>query len=442
MRRASRVLIGLLAGPMLCMGAAPARAAGDDAGTAAASFLSVGAGASMQSMAGAGLASGHDLAAASWNVASLARVDALQFSFAHAPLAGGASQEWLAAGGRAFGATRWGLETLFHREPDLDGRDASHTPTGSRAVSDMAVGARLAQPLGRFVTAGFGAHFVHESLAGTTGSGLSFDAGLRADAGPLGFALAARHLGGAMDYAGARFDLPAVIAGGLSWTDFVRGIRVNADFESPRHYFNSVRVGGEWLWRGRVALRTGYRATLGAPAEAATSGPTFGVGTGVGTLWLDYSYVLDGGDESGEHRVGITFHPGVPGMGGSERREETRVQPAPRPRIEPVRQPVERVAPPPAKPAEVKPQAPAPKPVETPPPAPVVATPPVPAVTSVPSAPAPRPVVVVVAAGETMAMIAKRWDTSVAALMMTNDLVSDRVLLGQKLKLPPAVKKK
>ena len=115
-----------------------------------------------------------------------------------------------------------------------------------------------------------------------------------------------------------------------------------------------------------------------------------------------------------------------------------------------MRQPAERVAPPPSKPVEAKPQTPAPKPVETTPPAPVVATPhapvvatpPAPAVTSVPSAPAPRPVVVVVAAGETMAMIAKRWDTSVAALMMTNDLVSDRVMLGQKLKLPPAVKKK
>ena len=48
-----------------------------------------------------------------------------------------------------------------------------------------------------------------------------------------------------------------------------------------------------------------------------------------------------------------------------------------------------------------------------------------------------RPAVVVVAEGETMAQIARRWGTSVAAIMMTNNLVSERVVAGQKLKLPP-----
>jgi hypothetical protein len=46
-------------------------------------------------------------------------------------------QEWLAAGGRVLGTTRWGLDAV----PSRDGRDASNNPTGSLAVSDMAVGA-------------------------------------------------------------------------------------------------------------------------------------------------------------------------------------------------------------------------------------------------------------------------------------------------------------
>jgi LysM repeat protein len=51
-----------------------------------------------------------------------------------------------------------------------------------------------------------------------------------------------------------------------------------------------------------------------------------------------------------------------------------------------------------------------------------------------------RPMWVVVAPGETMSQLAKRWNTSVAAIMMTNDLVSDQVTVGQRLRLPPAQK--
>jgi LysM repeat protein len=53
-------------------------------------------------------------------------------------------------------------------------------------------------------------------------------------------------------------------------------------------------------------------------------------------------------------------------------------------------------------------------------------------------APAPRPSIVVVQAGQTLASIAKQYDNSVASIMMENNLVSEQVKPGQKLKLPPA----
>jgi LysM repeat protein len=45
---------------------------------------------------------------------------------------------------------------------------------------------------------------------------------------------------------------------------------------------------------------------------------------------------------------------------------------------------------------------------------------------------------VIVAPGETLADIARRWGTTVAALMMANDLVNDRVQPGRSLQLPAA----
>jgi LysM repeat protein len=236
-----------------------------------------------------------------------------------------------------------------------------------------------------------------------------------------------------MRYPNARYDLPQVLAAGVSWSDPERGLRVNADFESPRHYYNSVRVGGEWTWRERVAMRAGYRLALGAPSDATTSGPAFGVGAGVGTMWMDYAFLLDGGSTGGEHRIGLTFRPGFLNMGaagGTVRAErfipETVAVPKPaaatagtakaaaRPGTgEPVRSTGPASSAPRAETTATAPRAGA-------------SAPPLSA----------RPTWVVVAPGETLASIAQRWGTTVAAIMEANNLVSDRVAPGKQLKLP------
>ncbi|MEQ1833735.1 MAG: PorV/PorQ family protein [Candidatus Eisenbacteria bacterium] len=464
------------------------------AGTAAGSFLSVGAGASVLSMSGATLASGRDLAASSWNVASLARVDALEFALSHSPLPGGAMQDWLAAGGRVgAGQTRWSVTALFHQEGNIEGRDATNQSTGSVSVSDLALAARFARPMGAYLSAGAGAEWVHEALAGSSGSGLAFDAGVRADMGAFGVALAARHLGGGMNYGGVRYDLPGVIAAGVSWTDAVHGLRLNADLESPTHYYRGVRVGGEWLLRDWMALRTGYRRVIDEPATEQLSGATFGLGTGVGNMWMDYAYAPSGGEGSGQHRLGLTFRPGHNNadMPGGESRRVTQPEPAPRapkparvqavvaprvsepakvetpkveqpkveqlkpelPKVEPPKpEPVPPVTPAPVKADVAKPEAAKPQLVQPQPeaakPAPVAAAPTTPAVAEVKPPPASlvapiiiRPSTVVVAAGETLATLAKRWDTTVPALMMANDLVREQVTPGTRLKLPPARKR-
>jgi LysM repeat protein len=75
------------------------------------------------------------------------------------------------------------------------------------------------------------------------------------------------------------------------------------------------------------------------------------------------------------------------------------------------------------------------------PPAPAVMEPVPPPAPPAPAPAAPasvqRPAVVVLAPGETLADLARRWETSVPAIMMVNNLVSERVQPGTKLKLPP-----
>ena len=492
-----------------------AQAASEAAGTAAASFLSVGSGASVLSMGGATLASGRDLASASWNPASLARMDATQFSLTHAPMPGGATQEWFAAGGRLQGEWRWSAQTLFHREAGIEGRDASNNPTGDLSASDVGVGATLARRIGGVLDVGLGAEWVHESLADVSGSGVAFSGGVRSEAGPFGFAVATRHVGGGMSYGSTRYDLPGVIAAGMSFEAPDRGLRVAADLESPTHYYRSLRVGGEWLWRGQFALRAGYRSELGNTDAARLSGPTFGMGTGAGSVWMDYAFMPGGDEGAGEHRLGVTFCPGGLGRGKSDgdMRMTGTAPSAPRPRTASApakprasapatsekRAPAAVAAPSAASSAKPDtdstpvPQVvkspsseflasttapattkPAPAPAATVPvpaaaapaaTAPVVtkagsaatgtapgaaatapATKPVtepagkPAPAAAPTAPPARPSTVVVAEGETLASIARRWGTTVPAIMMANNLVNEKVTPGKKLKLPPATK--
>ena len=430
----------------------PARAADDAAGTTVGSFLSVGAGASVLSMGGATIASGRDLAAAAWNPASLSRLDALEFSLSHAPLPGGASQEWASVGGRLRGGdTRWGLNALFHSEGSIDGRDASNNPTGSLSVSDLAFGARVAHPIGPMFSAGLGAQWVHESLAGTNGSGFAFDAGLRGQSGPVGFGIAARNLGSGLNYGGTSYDLPGVVAAGVSWSDEGRGLHVNADFESPSHYYRDMRVGGEWRWRERVALRAGYRYTMGVPSGEQLSGAAFGLGAGVGGMWMDYAFSPDGDQSTGQHRIGLTFRPGMMGHAGSEP-QTRKITPAPEPaapRPRTVREPSRPVlrtpeqSAPVVKTPVVTAPTPTPPPAAAPTPTPAVTrvfTPPV--VTAKPAPPQATPTSVVVVEGETMATIARRWGTTPAAIMMTNNMVSENVRPGMRLKLPPGATKR
>ncbi len=482
----------------------------DNAGTTAGNFLSVGSGASILSMGGATLGSGTDLHAAAWNPAALGYLSETQFAVGHSALAMESAQEWLAAGGRlSHGATRWSVDALYQSEGGFEGRDALNNSTGSFKVSNMALGARLARPFGNAMHAGLGVRWVNENLGDAKGSGLGFDAGLQAHSGPFGFGLAARNVGGKLKYAAGSYDLPGVFGAGISWSHPTAGVRVNLDANFPNAYYNDVRLGAEWRWQDRLALRAGYRKELNAPSDEPLSGPSFGLGVGAGGMWLDYGFLVGGSEVQGQHRIGLTFRPGLL-KGGLAAAAEPTVEPShrrppsepvaladptpstgkplrltlvadasagpssrrasePEARLlvasRPVRAPKLMVSDPEREPSakrESKPKQAASvgaapvamtdevAPIKQPS---VVEAQPVasrapqveivrPAPVKAPEVPTPKPVarptVVVVKAGETLAGLARLYENSVTALMMENNLVSDQVKPGQKLRLPPA----
>jgi hypothetical protein len=389
----TRHLIAALA-VLLVLSPGAARGGIEKAGTTAANFLSVGADAALLGMGGAALGVGGDLGAAAWNPAALGSMDQLQVLFAHADLSNQDRQEWASVGGP--GGTlgmHWALNGLFQSDGGIDGRDASNNPTGTFGTSSSAFGLQLARPLGPNFSAGLGAKYVNEKLAGVSGSGATFDAGLSMRSGMLGFGVVAQNVLGRMTYDTATYPFPSSVGCGVSLTDPARGLRVALDANVPAAYYPDIRGGIEWLWKGSFALRAGYRAELGAAPGDPLAGPTFGMGAGVSGFWIDYGYLMAGGG-NGQHRLGLSFHPGgsesaagTTGGGSPSHASATADRDARRP-------------------------------------------------ASGATSPAARPSKIVVGKGETLEIIARRWGTSVSALMMLNNLSRPEVRPGQVLILP------
>lgn len=283
----------------------------EKAGTTGASFLSVGAGADVLGMGGTTLGFGSGLGAASWNVAALGNLNGSEYVFSHAALTGESPQDWVAAGGR-FGAshTHWGLTGLYEGDGSFEGRDASNNPTASFNASSMALGFQLAQGFGSGSSIGVGMKYATEKLGDVTGGGVTFDAGLRLQAGPFGFGAAAQNAFGKMSYSGVAYDFPTNYGAGVAFTIPSSGVTLAVDANFPNAYYTDVRGGVEWRYRDRLALRTGYRKEMDATDGEPLGGPTFGMGAGANGFWLDYGFVTGGASGSGQHRVALTYRPG------------------------------------------------------------------------------------------------------------------------------------
>jgi hypothetical protein len=275
------------------------------AGTRVGAFLATDPGAAVAARGGAGFALGGDLQSAALNPSALAGLGSGRFAVSHATLAEGVASDWAAYGGSlGAGSLRYGVSGLLRREGTIVGRDAANQPTSDSEARSWALAFQLARPLGPWLTVGGAARWVGERIGESGGDGLAFDAGAQARAGAISFGLAAQNFGGGMNWGGQRWRMPASLGAGVALDHAASGLRFVLDLAAPADYYSSARAGAEWRLRDRLALRAGYRRELGAPAEDRMNGPAFGFGAGVGSMWLDYGFVLSSGGES-VHRVGL-----------------------------------------------------------------------------------------------------------------------------------------
>jgi hypothetical protein len=311
-----RIIVVSACGLALFQGVA-AYAGIERAGTTAANFLTVGSGVGVLGMGGASLGVIGGLDAATGNAGSLGWIGETEFRLVHAQLGDALAQETFAGGGRLTPhGPRWSFTGLYQGEGGFAGRNTANQSTGSFDVASMAFGGRIAQTIGGVVSIGAGAKWVNENLEVMRGSGLTFDAGASARLGSLGLGFAAENVGGVMTYGTEQWGFPTNLGLGLCYDHEKTGLRVALDVNMPNAYYTNVRTGIEWRWQDHLALRTGYRLDLSSPSDDPLNGPTFGLGAGSHSFWLDYAYVVQGDGGVGQHRMGLSLRPGHLGFVG------------------------------------------------------------------------------------------------------------------------------
>ena len=115
-----------------------------------------------------------------------------------------------------------------------------------------------------------------------------------------------------MTYGSVGYDFPTSYGLGISF-DHSSGVRIELDANSPLDYYDELRGGIEYCWHDHFALRGGYRYEVGADAATESiGGPSFGLGAGLGGVWLDYAYLPSTVGDS-EQRLGIALRAGGAG---------------------------------------------------------------------------------------------------------------------------------
>src|SRR5262245_14100232 len=220
----------LLVGALLLMALVAvgfANAGVEKAGTTAANFLTLGAGPRIQSMGGATIGLGRDVAGSAWNPGALGWLDETSITVSHSGLENQSLQEWVGIGGRLGGSgSRWAISGIYQGDGSFEGRDPSNNTTGTFSVSSFAVGGQLAQQLGGMATLGLGFKTVSEKLGDVTGTGTTFDAGLTLRRGIVGLGVAAQNVGGHMGYSGTNYEFPTNVGAGVAISDPRSGISV------------------------------------------------------------------------------------------------------------------------------------------------------------------------------------------------------------------------
>lgn len=299
-------LPGLLLAAALCCLSSDAGAVRvhPDAGSTAAAFLKLGAGARAAALAGAFTGVPGDPFAIYWNPAGLAYSGPERsLGFFHNEYFQGLGQEFLAYSAPARQGV-WGLGlNYFYAGSGLERRSGLNEadpvnpispPEGEFGAYDLALSGGYARRLKDGYSAGAAVKLIRQSIDDERGYSAALDLGLLREfawrGGDYTAGLAVLNIGPGIKFSERRYGLPLVLKAGLSRRLDESGALLSVEADQPVDNYLALAAGVEYPLTSRLALRTGYRYRLHGNELGAWSGFSAGAGVAFERLTFDYAF--------------------------------------------------------------------------------------------------------------------------------------------------------
>ena len=280
----------------------------EEAGTRAATFLSMESGSRAAGLAGAYTGAADDADGMFWNPASLSSVSGKQLAATHNMSFGGIAHSTIAyaqalSNGGSFGVSFQGVfGSIERRAGDTLEADSEFTP------GEFAFGVGYSHRLGG-LSLGATAKGVQQRFDVETNAGAAFDFGALYRFGRFSAGASLLSAGPPLGDSEGPTGLPTTFRVGGSAMIAEEGPLLAVDFVVPSDDFNSARIGIEHWFFDQIALRGGYHIVEGEnPAEG------FSAGIGLkseGTaplentdFQLDYAFVPEDGIADA-HRISL-----------------------------------------------------------------------------------------------------------------------------------------
>jgi hypothetical protein len=263
------------------------------AGLTAANFLTLGSGARIEAMAGAGTSLAYGVDATYWNAASLGRFKASGVSFSHAAWFADIDYEFVGyvqelEKGMSLALSSCVLHTGGIPRTFEDAYGLYQETDGAFSYTGMTISASLGREVALGFFAGTTAKFIYEDNAGEGASGIAFDiCGLYSIPGnDVSLGIALRNIGPGLSDGNVTHRLPSQVAIGAAMALADSNLVLASDATSGADTGVRLSWGVEQRIRNVLFLRAGYTISTDRNARR---GFTLGAGTCVRGFSVDYS---------------------------------------------------------------------------------------------------------------------------------------------------------
>lgn len=272
------------------------------AGSSAAQFLKMGAGARAAAMGNAYTAVADDVTAGYWNPAGLSQISSPEVAVMHNEGLVDSKYEYLGAATK-MGRGAIALNLYSVNYGSFDTYSAADAKTGSFDASSLAGALTFSSMINDNLRWGVTGKIIKESIESESATGMAGDIGFLYTMGQTKFGVTAQNFGGKMKFVSEENDLPSLFSVGISRSFMEEKVLLAADAAKYNDSDMALRMGVDYRVASMLSLRGGYEAGRSLDVGGMT-GLCAGMGFHFGNINLDYAF-RPFGDLGDTHRVSL-----------------------------------------------------------------------------------------------------------------------------------------